>query len=281
MRPAQDNDLLTIDYRVFVDDEEVEAMGASDRPASLGTDSLMEEVEAGLLGTQPGEEKKVDVAFPEDHPNEAVAGKTATFVITIKELKERSLPELDDEFAKDVGDFETLLELRLKTREQLEAMAKTHEDAALKEALIDKLIERNPLEVPPTLVLQEQQQTLYRAATYSYMNQVPFNAEAMAEPAARSAERRVKAAILLGAVAKQESIEFLPEDLEVRYAEIAEATGRHVAKVKAEYAERRGQLENELLEEKLIGHLRSIAKIEKKPADEIAKAAESEDDQVS
>ena len=121
---------------------------------------------------------------------------------------------------------------------------------------------------------QEEEQSLYRMASYAYMTQQPFDAEDAREAARESGERRVRAALLLGALAKQENINFEPADLEAKLAEIAETSGKHIAKVKAEYSEqkKREGLENELLEEKLLGHLRSIATIKEVSIEE-SKAA--------
>ena len=103
---------------------------------------------------KPGDEKDDRHEYEEDHPNPDLRGKTARFAVEAKELHE-SLPEVDDEFAKDCGDFETLLELRLKIREGFEAAAKQRGDAALKEQLLDSLIEHNDIPVPPSMVQQQ------------------------------------------------------------------------------------------------------------------------------
>lgn len=261
MRPAQKYDILTLDYQVRADGETKEQLGASDREVSLGTDELADEFEAGLLGLKPGESKTIEMKCGEDHPNPELRGKTAQFDVTVKGLRERLLPDLDDDFAKDVGDYETLLDLRMKTRKRLEQLTNDQSEASLKRALIDRLIELNPLEVPQSLVSREQQQSLYQMASYAYMSQQPFDAESAQEAAKESGIRRVKAALLLGALARQEQINFEPADVDAKFAEIAEATGKHIAKVKAEYADRRDAIENEILEEKLVGHLRSIAEV--------------------
>ena len=261
MRPAKEHDILKIAYTVSLDGENKDDLAAEDREVSLGTDDLAEEFEAGLIGTQPGNTKTIEMTMGDNHPNKELRGKKTTFEVTVKELKERLLPQLDDDFAKDVGDYETLLDLRLKTRERLEKLSRDQSEAALKRALIDKLIELNPIEVPPSLRAHEQQQSLYQMASYAYMSQQPFDAEDAQEAAKESGERRVQAALLLGALAKQEDISFTPEDVEAKFTEIAEATGKHLAKVKAEYADRRDAIENEVLEEKLIGHLHSIAEV--------------------
>ena len=124
MRAAKEGDLITIDYAVSVDDEAKEDLSAEGRQVEINDDHLLPALKEGLLGMQPDEEKTIDVPFEDDHPNPDLQGKTAQFRITAKQLHEKLLPELDDEFAKDCGDYETLLELRLKIREGLESNAK-------------------------------------------------------------------------------------------------------------------------------------------------------------
>ena len=114
MRAAQANDILTIDYQVFVEGEKNESLSAEGREVSLGTNDLAEEFEAGLLGCKPTDETSIEMDCADDHPNEELRGKKAEFKVVVQELRERLLPELDDNFAKDVGDYETLLDLRVK-----------------------------------------------------------------------------------------------------------------------------------------------------------------------
>lgn len=269
MRPAKGGDLLTIDYTVAIDGEERPDMAATDRSVELGADRLLPEFEKGLLGLSPGEAKEISVSFADDHGREDLRGKTATFQVTVKELREKVLPEVDDEFAKDVGDYETLLELRLKIREQLEQMAERRCEAELEEQLIDKLVEINDVPVPPSMVEREEVRLMvYELATFMQLGgqePPPMSEELHAEMHAR-AERKVKAAILFASLARQQGIEVTAADVDARLQEIADRTGKHIAKVRAEYqGERRDALESRILEEKLLDYLMSQAKISDAP----------------
>ena len=263
MRAAKEGDLITIDYAVTVDGEPKEDLSAEGRQVEINDDHLLPALKEGLLGMQPDEEKTIDVAFEDDHPNPDLQGKTAQFCITAKELHEKLLPELDDEFAKDCGDYETLLELRLKIREGLESNAKQRNDAQLKDQLIDSLIGHNDIPVPPSMVQQQQQMMMYEMAQFMQM------AGQQGAPGAdffsgidERAKRRVQAGILLGALARQEGIEVTEEDMNAKFEEIAEQTGKHVAKVRADHQEaQRDQLESQLLEEKVMALLSERAKI--------------------
>ncbi|MFW6066888.1 MAG: trigger factor [Myxococcota bacterium] len=270
MRPAKAGDELTIDYTVLLDGEPKEDMGATDRKVELGADRLIPEFEQGLEGTQPGDEKRIEVTFPEDHGREDLQGKTAVFEVTVKELREKVLPEVDDELAKDVGDYETLLELRLDIRKRLEATAQQRAEAELKEQAIDKLIEVNEVPVPPAMVQSQQQQMMYELAALMQMSGQggPLGDDLHERMQAR-AERRVRAVILLGALARQQGIEVTEQDVDDKLTRMAEESGKHVAKVKAEYhGERREALENQLLEEKLMDFLLSKAHIKEGPPPE-------------
>ncbi|RLB55657.1 MAG: trigger factor [Deltaproteobacteria bacterium] len=276
MRPSKAGDELTIDYVVSVDGEDKPEMSAQGRPVELGAEQLIPEFEKGLSGVSPGDEAKIDVSFGDDHQDEDLRGKTATFHITVKELREKLLPDLDDEFAKDCGDYATLLEMRLKIRERLEEGAKRRADSDLREQVIDKLVETNEIPAPPTMVKQEEQRMVYEIVQMMQMSggMGPNFGDDFQKGMSDRAERKVKAAILLGAVAKSEKFEVTKEDMDEKLASIAEETGKHIAKVRVEYTgERRGELESQLLEDKLMDHLLTKATITDAPA-EVAKPTE-------
>jgi trigger factor len=234
---------------------------------------------------QPADEKTVDIAFEEDHPNPDLQGKTAKFEIKATALHEKLLPELDDEFAKDCGDYETLLELRLKIREGLEATAKQRADAELKDQLIDSLIAQNDIPVPPSMVQQQQQMMMYEMAQMmQMMGQQGAPSTDFFSGIEDRAKRRVQAGILLGSLARQEGIEVTEADLDEKFQAIADQTGKHIAKVRAEYQEaQREQLESQLLEEKVMALLSERAKINEgeRPAPEPEPEPEATEDEAA
>lgn len=262
MRGAKETDLLTIDYAVRVDGELQPDLGAEAREVDLGDDGLLDAFRQGLLGLSPGESRNVDVTFPEDNPRAELAGKPAIFEVQLKELKERLLPDLDDEFAQDVGEHKTLADLKAHVRGDLEKENERREESILREKLIDKLIETNEIPVPPSMLQQQRQQMIQEFIQFAQMTGQQIDPSMLGDVDGR-AERRVKAGIVLGALARIEGIDVTNEELEAKLASIAEDTGKHIAKVKVEYAgERRGQLENQLLEEKIVGFLKSKATID-------------------
>ncbi len=257
MRPAVDGDELTIDYRVEIDGEDKPDMAAEGRPVELGADSLIPEFERALGGVVPGDTRDIEVAFADDHNREDLRGKKAVFRVHVKELREKLLPDVDDELAKDVGDYQTLLELRLKIREELETMAKRRAEAELKEALIDKLVDTNDVPAPPSMVQAEERRVLTELMQlFKMTGGGPGLDPSILGNIRERAERKVKAAILLGALARKQGFEVTPAEVESRLAEIAETSGKHIAKVRVEYqGERAAALESQLLEEKLMDYL--------------------------
>ncbi|MEM9074593.1 MAG: trigger factor [Myxococcota bacterium] len=277
MRPAKDGDQLTIAYKLSVDGEVQEELSADEREVTLGEGEILDEFEAGLAGAQPGDVRSVEVPFADDHPNDILRGKTGAFEITISALKERLLPEEDDEFAKDCGDFETLLELRLDIRKRLQETADQKAETELKDKLIGALIAKNDIPVPPSLVQQQKQQMLYEMMSFAQMfgRQVgPEDLEGMDDRALR----RVKAGMLLGALARIEGIDVGDDAVEAKLQEMAEETGKHIAKLRVEYSGERGEsLANSLLEEKLIGFLKTKATLEEGPDPDATEDTATED----
>ncbi len=262
MRPAQDGDRLTIAYRVEVDGEEKPDLEAESRDVDLGDEELLEGFASGLRGMSPGDQKDIELTFPEDHPNPDLKGKVAVFHVTLESLRELLLPALDDELAKDLGTFDTLAELRADIRSRLEDLATRRREADLKDKLVDALIESNEVPVPPSLVKEEKRQMLYQMMQFSQMMGRQISPSDFDDLDARAA-RRVKAGILLGAVARLEQIEIDDAAIDAKLTEMADSTGKNLAKLRVEYqGERRDQLQGQLLEEKLFALLRDRAIIE-------------------
>ncbi len=257
-RPANETDILTCDYKVSIEGVDRPDFAASGRPIDLGGD-LLPELKAGLVGKQIGDKAKIDVTFPEKQGGE-FAGKTGAFDIEIKEIKHKVLPELDDEFAKDV-DSTSLADLRAKTRAGLEESAKDRVEGELREALVDKVLEKNPVEVPPSLVNQQQQAMLQEYVRMMRMTGQPIT-EDLLENTKQDAEKRVRAALVLGAVARLKGIRIDAADVDKRLEEMAQQSGKHIAKLRAELqGEQREVLESQILEEKLLEYLLGQATI--------------------
>lgn len=264
-RPAKEGDLLTIDYTVEIDGEEKPDMAASARVVELGGGRLLPEFEEGLTGKSSDDEVEIRVAYDEETPNPDLQNKRALFKVKITELREKILPELDDEFAKDLGEHETLAALQDATRQKLADAADERAKSALREQAIEQLVEKNPVPVPPSLTQQQEQSMRQELAFFMQMTGQQMDLGDPAEMTER-AEKKVRAAIVMGALARQQEINVEPEEVDAKLQEIANDTGKHIAKVRVEYAgEKRESLENKLLEDKLLEFLLGQATVTDAP----------------
>lgn len=257
MRAAKESDVLTVDYSVAIDGEAKPELDASDRTVELGSSRLLPEFEKALLGAQPGESRDASVTYADDYGNVELRGKTATFKITVKDLKEKLLPAVDDEFAKDCGDYESLADLRTKLRANLDEAADRRSDASMKDQLIEAIVEKNAIEVPPSLVKQQRQALAYEMFQISQMLGAPPPADAFADLDHR-AERRVRAGLVLSAIAKLQNLEVSEADFTAKLEELSKQSSKHIAKLRAEYTgEQRERLESQILEGKILDFVRS------------------------
>lgn len=257
-RPVEEGDIVTADYTVSVDGVDRPDLAANGRPIDTAG-GLLPELRAGLLGKNIGDKVRVEVTFPETAGAE-FSGKPGVFELEIKELKAKVLPSLDDEFAKDL-EYASLDELKQKTRDRIETQAKQEIESELQEKLIEKLVEKNQIELPPSLVAQQEQALLQEYVRMARMTgQSP--SEDIVGTTKENAERRVRAALLLGAIATQQGIRVEAADVDKRLEEMAQRSGKHVTKLRAElHGERREALESQILEAKLLEYLLSQATI--------------------
>jgi trigger factor len=255
-----------MDFTVSVDGEVIEDAGATDLPMELGGGTLLPQIEEAVLGKSAGETSSAEVPMPAQHPHPKLRGKTAKFAITVKDIKERVLPAADDEFAKDVGEFETLVALKDDIKKKLEAQAKEASDNQLAEQLVLELVKANPVPVPPSLVERQmrltEQEILSRARSQG--QRVTGLGEELRGKLVEDSEIKVRAGLLMAEIAKKEGIQIGNEELENGMKELAEQTGQPLAKVKAQYKDqkKREMLIGMILENKVLDIIEAKAKIE-------------------
>lgn len=269
-RAAKKGDIVVIDWTVTIDGKKDDEKSGKDRHVTLGEGRLLTEIETGLEGLKAGDTKPISITRPEGDENKELAGKVVVFDVTVNELRVRKLPDVDDEFAKDAGDYENLADLRAKLKKRLEDAATARTENGLREDAINALVAKNPIPVPPSLVDQQLRSMAQEFVQFLRMvGQEPKLDESTALEMKKRAEDKVRAAILLGDLSRRESISVTPAEIDAKLAEIAQKTGKHVAKVKADHqGEKREQLETQILEQKLVDHLFSKAKITEAPAEE-------------
>lgn len=265
-RPSANGDTVTMDFTVSVDGEVIEDAGATDLPMELGGGQLLPQIEEAVLGKSAGDNGTAEIPMPAQHPHPKLRGKTAKFAITVKDIKERVLPAADDEFAKDVGEFETLVALKDDIKKKLEAQAKEASDNQLAEQLVLELVKANPVPVPPSLVERQmrltEQEILNRARSQG--QRVTGLGEELRGKLVEDSEIKVRAGLLMAEIAKKEGIQIGNEELENGMKELAEQTGQPLAKVKAQYKDqkKREMLIGMILENKVLDIIESKAKIE-------------------
>jgi len=266
VRAAKKGDVVTIDFTISIDGKEVKDGGGQGVQIELGAGQALPEIDAALEGKKPGDKCDVDAKFGESHPRKDFQNKTGTFHVTLTDVKERVLPALDDELAKDAGSFQTLVELRADVHTKLEKMAKDRSEMAVAEQIVQRLNEENPLDLPPSLVEQQArvlEQELVMNARRLGQRIAPDQVEGMRESIKKDAEKKVRAGLLMAAIAKKLDMKVTDEDIEKGLEELAHDTGKNIAKLRVEYREKskRDMLIGMILEDKILDHIESKSKI--------------------
>lgn len=285
-RPAQKGDVATIDFTLAVGGEEVKDGGGQGVQIELGAGQALNEIDEALVGKSVGESVTAEHTFPQEHPREDFRGKTGTFTIKVTDLKQKVPPALDDEFAKDLG-FETLVALRADIHTKLEKNAKDRSETVVAEQIVSKLNELNPCDVPPSLVEQQariMEQEVMMSARRSGQRFTREQAQTLHGAIMADAERKVRAGLLMAAIARKNEFKVTDEDLEKGIQELAAETGKNVAKLRVEYREKskRDILIGMILEDKILDFIESKSKItEGEPPKPEPKADEAKADDAA
>jgi trigger factor len=258
----------TIDFVGRIDGEAFEGGKGEGVDLELGGGQFIPGFEEQLVGVRAGEDLEVRVSFPDDYHASELAGKEAVFATHVVAVKRRQVPELDDEFAKDLGDFETLEDLRARIREDLEKAREHESKQELHRTVMDSLIERAPLDVPPGMV-ERQLEGRLRQAHQRFGDQIPHEVlhqqlDRWREEWREGAERQVRESLLLEAVAESENLSVSPEDVSSRVQEMAQEQGVDAERLLQAYGGEgfEGALEAQLRDEKALEFLVARAKVE-------------------
>jgi len=289
-RPAQIGDIAVVDFKGFLAKSEGEDETAELQPVpgGEGTDFQVELQEdrfipgfvTGIVGMNPEETKEITAQFPDPYVNEELAGKGAIFTVTLKEVKEKELPELNDDFAQEVSDYETLAELRSSLEERFAKEAEEKTASNKQQALLSELLKQVEVDLPETLVQQEVDtmltQTAIRLSQQGLDVKKLFTQDVIPQLRQRSrgeALERLKRSLALQEITKRESIVVSSEEIEAKFQEL-----------KQEYAEQefdaerlRTAVENELLTDKIINWLLEHSTIELVPEGSLS-ATDATDD---
>ena len=231
-RPVQNGDFLTIDYAGFVGEEQFEGGTAENQSLEIGSNTFIPGFEEQLIGKNKGDEVKVNVTFPEEYHAENLKGKDAVFNVKIHEIKSKEMPEIDDEFAKDISEFDTLEELKADTRKNLEKRAAESSKVTNDNNVLTKIINDAKIEVPEVLIKREidylaknyEQQFRQQGFVGKEYDDIISNfVNQYKEGAKDQAEFNVKAELVLEAIIKKENIQASEEDLMKEVEEMAKS----------------------------------------------------------
>lgn len=246
-RPAEKDDIVVIDFEGFVDGVAFEGGKGESYSLTLGSGQFIPGFEDQVVGHKTDEEFEINVTFPEDYHAEQLKGKAAVFKVKLHEIKKRELPVMDDEFAKDVSEFDTLAELREDTKKKIVERKEKEADNAVENQLIDKLIEGMKAEIPEVMFERRVDDNLrdfdYRLQSQGmnldlYMQYTGSTEEDFRKNFRPQAERQVKVRLALEKIAELEKIVPTAEEIEAEYKRLAENYGVDVDRVKAAIPEK-------------------------------------------
>lgn len=229
-RPAKKDDMVIIDYKGFVGEEQFEGGTAENQPLVLGSGHFIEGFEDQLIGAKAGDSVEVKVTFPEDYHAEHLAGKEAVFKVDVKEIKEKELPDLDDEFAKDVSEFETLEDLKKDIRKKLEERAAHRAKHETEDEVIKKVTELSEIDIPEVMIEKQidsmvrdfEMQLMYQGLKLEgYLEHYKKSMEEFRDGLRDEATERVRTQLTLEKVSQVEGVTASEEELDKELEEMA------------------------------------------------------------
>jgi trigger factor len=261
-REIRTGDYVILDYDAKMDGKPLDEGKGIDVTVEVGSGRFIPALEEKLIGLKPEDERDLDVSFPADYGYKKWAGKAISFHVKVKEIKEKILPSLDEEFAKDLGGFDSLEALRARLREDIQKAKEMALDRHLKDQIVDQLVQKNSFEIPPSLV-EDQNQALISEAKLRLASQgmnlkdMDISEDKLREDYRAVAERQVKTYLILEKIAGQEGISVSDEEVQGRLKEISERSHQKLDAVKR-YYEKNGlipEIQAGLLSDKTLNFL--------------------------
>ena len=288
-REAQNGDTVVIDFEGFLDGVAFEGGKGENYSLELGSSSFVPGFEEQLVGLKAGEEKDLDITFPEQYTPE-LAGKAVVFKVKVHEVKGKEVPELDDEFAKDVSEFDTLKELKADLKKKITEERQKAADSAFEDKLMEMVAENLVVEIPDAMVEAQAHQFIDNFKMQLAQSGIPYEQyqqmtgnteEKMLEEAKDPALRQVKVDLAIAAIIKAENIEISDEEVEAEYNKLAEMYGMEVEMVKKYLTD--DQIKDQLCTQKAVSVVADnavVVKAEKKTTKKTAKKDEAEAETV-
>ena len=289
-REAKEGDTAVIDFEGFLDGKPFDGGKGENHSLELGSHSFVPGFEEQVIGMKAGDEKDIDITFPEDYHKD-LAGKAVVFKVKVHEVKEKEVPALDDEFAKDVSEFDTLKDLKADLKKKITEERQKDADRAFEDALMEQVAANITADVPDAMVEGQARQFLENFKTQivqqgipydQYMKMTGMDEKKLLEDAKEPALRQVRLALALAAIIKAENIEASDEEVEAEFQKLADQYGMDLEMVK-KYL-RADQIKDQVATQKAVAVVVDSAvatkpekkedEAEKKPARKSAKKAE-------
>lgn len=270
-RPVENGDIIHLDFSGSVDGKKFEGGTSENYELEIGSHSFIAGFEEQLVGMKLGEEKDISVKFPDDYPSDEIKGKDAVFACKINKIEKKELPEINDEWASNVSEFETLKELREDIAKHDEEHAKEHAKAQENNELIEKIVAGSEVDIPNVMIEREldymmddiSNRLAYQGFTIDlYAKQVGKTVKQIRDEQRDFALQNCKIRMVLGTIIDKENLKVSKEDVDEKLKEIGDRYGKTVEEVKNTFPkEQIAYMENEILMDKLFDFLRENNKI--------------------
>ena len=265
-KPVKNDDTVTLDFEGFVDGKAFEGGKAEKYQLKIGSHSFIDTFEDQLVGLNVGDEKDVNVTFPTEYHQADLAGKPAVFKVKIHNIRERVMPELNDEFVQNSSEFDTVDAYKNNIREQLVKQAEMNADIEVDNRMLDTIVDNTKVELPESMVNAEadrmirgmEQQLAYYGATLEiYAQQMGKTVEELKADQRMMAERQVKGRLVLEKLIRTENIDITEEEIDAKLTEMAQTQGVKLDEYKKNIGSNGiNQIANEMLMKKLLDFLR-------------------------
>lgn len=269
-RAAQMDDILTIDFEGFMDGVAFDGGKGENHDLKLGSHSFIDTFEDQLVGKNIGDECEVNVTFPAEYHQKDLAGKPAVFKVAVKAIKFNEVPEINDEFVKEVSEFDTLDEYKADTKKNLEERKAKQVEESKKAKLLSKVVEASTMDMPEPMVMEQCDQMINNFAQtlryqgmdmQKYMEMTGSTIDTMRQSVRSEAERQLKESLVLEAIAKAENLEATDEDVEKELETMASMYGMEIDKLKAAVTEAETEsIKGELKTKKALEFIAANAK---------------------
>jgi trigger factor len=271
-RPVREKDMVLVDFEGTWAGQPIEGWRVVNHLVEAGSGTLVGDLDKNLIGMHMGEEKDVNLTLPADYLKKDLAGKEISVHLKVKEIKEKILPEVDDEFAKDLGEYQTIKDLKEHLHNLITERKKEEIRQITKEKILDKLVAQHSFSVPKSMIERQVQSFLARAELQlaregRRIESASPEGEKLRETFLPLAEREVRGSLILEKIAEKEKISVSESEVDAHLEKLAKRLNRRVEAVKNLYQQRNlmDELRQQVLEEKTLDFLIEKAKIKISP----------------